>query len=489
MRCGLAMAVWATARATTAPPPNIVFVLLDDTGYNEFGYNARASTPNPGPGVKTPRIDALAAGGVRLTNYYATLLCTPTRAAIMTGRYPFRYGVTGYVIEPQAPWGIPLDERFLPEFLQDAGYETAIFGKWHLGFFKPEFLPLSRGFDHQTGLYNWGGDHYSHEIGYNYEIGYDWNVNQVPATQFRGKYSGELVRDDAVNFIHVRNATRHHSSAQPYFLYVAFQESHGPYQVGAKYRAMYPHLATMPNFQNLCGMISHDDAMVGDIVDALDATRAIMNTVVIVSADNGGTGLHLENMPQMPSRFDPQINIRNFPFRGVKHENYEGGVRVGALVYAPYLLPAASSGSAMDSLFHAVDWLPTLTSAAGASLATRRHHPLDGLDQWACLLGDSSKCGRTEVVINFNTVCDAPGGHGAPGVVGNFSTENPAPKAGLRSGDLKLLAECYNASSHSFVGRLELYNLTAECAIRVYGSEPRHARHCMSSLPVRIDLT
>ena len=107
--------------------PNVVFILIDDTGYNDLGYHNR-SEGKPGR-ILTPNLDALADGGVKLANYYVQPICTPTRAALMTGRYAFRYGVTGYTIGAEAPWGIPINETFLPQFLGDAGYSTAMFGK------------------------------------------------------------------------------------------------------------------------------------------------------------------------------------------------------------------------------------------------------------------------------------------------------------------------------------------------------------------------
>ena len=167
-----------------------------------------------------------------------------------------------------------------------------------------------------------------------------------------------------------------------------------------------------------------------------------------------------------PQRFDPHVSPRNYPFRGQKHEVYEGGVRVAGFVYSP-LLPAHLAGSTYDNLFHITDWLPTLATATGtgASLGSRKHLPLDGHDHWSCLLDGGAACSpRSDVVMNINVVCDVPGAQGAPGVRGDFTTECPAPKAALREGDLKILAECYNMSTHGFTGRLELYNVSADPA-------------------------
>ena len=427
------------------PPPSFVFILMDDTGFNDIGYQQTNRTVP----IRTPRIDALASEGVKLSNYYVQPICTPTRAALMTGRYPFRYGVTGYTIDARAPWGIPTNETFLPQFFKDAGYTTAVYGKWHLGFFKSAVLPTSRGFDFQSGLYNAQGDHYEHTI----DGGYDWHVDEKTQRSFRGQYSGNLVRDDAVAFL--RNAS--HYPTTPFFLYVAFQEAHSPYQVDPKYRHLYPELDGQPQAQNLAGMVTHTDEMVGDIYDSLTETTWLNNTILVFSADNGGPGGQDGRSPR-PSRFDPSHIERNGPFRGQKHEIYEGGVRVAGFVHS-HLLQRKVIGTTHHAMMHVTDWLPTLVTASGvASLSSRPHLDLDGIDQWECLNGDESKCKRNEAVLNINTVCDD--GTGPRG----YSTECPAPKAGIRMGELKLLAECYDQSSQTFTGKLLLYNLSADAS-------------------------
>ena len=480
---------------------------MDDTGYNDIGYNNRTSGVSNSSRIRTPHIDALADGGVKLGQYYAQPICTPSRAAFMTGRYPHRYGVTGYTISAVAPWGIPIAEAFLPEFLQDAGYVTACYGKWHLGFFKEQYLPSARGCDSSAGLYNAQGDHFEHVI----DNGYDWQVDEKPALEFRGNYSGDLVRDHAVAFIRQRAASR---AANPFFMYVAFQEAHSPFQVPQAFKDLYPELSSTPSRQALAGMVSHNDAMIGDIYDALVQTAQLPRTIIVFSADNGGPGGQ-EDVPR-PSQFDDAVLERNWPFRGQKHEVYEGGVRVAGWVHSP-LLPEALVGTTQDALFHITDWLPTLISATGASLASRAHLPLDGVDQWACLRGDATACARDEVLLNFNTVCDnvlpargpirslpeqgetaaeaaeateaaeaaeaaaqlilhtftddAPYYSAAPRA---YNTECPAPKAALRVGSLKLLAECFDAASASFIGRLELYNVS---------SDPAEATDLAAALP------
>lgn len=423
--------------------PNIVFILVDDTGYNDIGYHNRSATTPPR--IHTPNTDALADRGVKLSNYYVQPICTPTRAALMTGRYPFRYGVNGFTIANDAPWCVPHQETFLSEYLQSAGYTTAIYGKWHLGFFKEACLPSHRGFDFQSGIYNARADHFTHDT----DGGYDWHVNETTDISLKGQYSGNLVRDNAVDFIHT-----HSNSDKPFFLYLPFQEAHSPYQVDKKYREMYPELDAYPERQNLAGMITHNDDMLGDVISALNSTGVLDNTIVVFSSDNGGPGGQ-EDIPS-PSRFDSAIIDRNHPFRGQKHEIYEGGVRVAGFVYSA-LFPQAVRGTSVDALFHITDWLPTLLHAANVSLDSnvdnRAQLPIDGQNLWPCLT-DKTKCPRDEVVININTVCDTD--------PSSFATECPAPKAAIRIGDLKLLVECFDTTSLDFTGRVMLYNITAD---------------------------
>merc|ERR1712166_46309 len=442
--------------ASAASSPNIVFILIDDTGFNDIGYHNR-STPNGRGRILTPHIDKLADTGVKLSNYYVQPICTPTRAALMTGRYPFRYGVNGYTISADAPWGIPLNETFLPQFLGDKGYHTGMTGKWHLGFYKEEYLPMSRGFDEQSGIYNALADRYTHDA----YGGYDWHRNQTTDWTLEGQYSGDLVRDNAVSFIRERSLEPH----VPFFLYVPFQEAHSPYQAPQKYLDMYPEMASTPERQNLAGMVTHTDECIGDIVEALNVTGAYDNTIIFFSSDNGGPGGQ-EEVPKQ-SRFDPVVLDRNYPYRGQKHEVFEGGVRVAGLVHSP-LLPDNVHGSTVDSIVHITDWLPTIIAATGASLKSREHLPLDGVDQWDCILGKSGSCTRNEVVLNFNTVCDVAGSTG-----GDYKTECPAPKAALRVGDMKILAECYDTASSSLTGGKWLYNLTAD------PSESNNLSHAM----------
>ena len=187
------------AAAAAAPKPNCVFILVDDLGHNDVGYNNRtAAGVVAGRGIVSPNIDHLADSGLKLLNYYVQPICTPTRSALITGRYAFRWGATAYTIVSEEPWGVPLAETFVSSLLQAEGYTTAVFGKWHMGLFKDEYLPHRRGFNLSTGMLSGASDHYTHQV----EGAYDWHaltangVEMLPNFAADGRYAGKVsVRD------------------------------------------------------------------------------------------------------------------------------------------------------------------------------------------------------------------------------------------------------------------------------------------------------
>src|SRR4051812_17244325 len=180
--------LFALLPVVRAEAPNIVFILADDLGREDCGFMG-------GKEIKTPNIDKLAAAGAKLDAFYVQPVCSPTRAAFMTGRYPMRHGLQVGVVRPWAQYGLPLEERTLPQALKEAGYATAIIGKWHLGHFAPEYLPTSRGFDHQYGHYNGALDYFTHIR----DGGFDWHKDDK-ACRDEG-YSTHLIAKDAVKFV------------------------------------------------------------------------------------------------------------------------------------------------------------------------------------------------------------------------------------------------------------------------------------------------
>ncbi|MHB8970709.1 MAG: arylsulfatase B [Pirellulaceae bacterium] len=334
----LAGGVWS---AEPAPRPNILYILTDDLGWADVGFH--------GGEIKTPNLDKLAASGARLEQFYVQSVCTPTRSALLTGRYPLRFGLQVGVIRPWAQYGLPLEERTLLQALQEAGYATAITGKWHLGHFKPAYLPTQRGFNQQYGHYNGAIDYFTHVR----DGGLDWHRNDQ-ALKEEG-YSTHLIAQEAIRVL------AKHDTKAPLFLYVPFNAVHAPHQVPEKYSQ--PYAAFSEPRRTYAGMVSALDEAVGQIVDQLEKKGLRDNTLIVFHSDNGG-----------PS---PGVVTSNGPLRAGKATLYEGGVRVAAFATWTGHIPP---GSVVDQPLHVVDWYPTLLGLAGASLQQAK--PLDGKDAW-----------------------------------------------------------------------------------------------------------
>lgn len=331
--------------APAADRPNVVLILADDLGRNDCGFMG-------GTQIKTPHLDRLAKAGAVLDAFYAQPVCSPTRAALLTGRYPMRHGLQVGVVRPWAQYGLPLDERTLPQALADAGYATAICGKWHLGHFRPDYLPTRRGFAHQYGHYNGAIDYFTHER----DGGFDWHKDDRVCRD-QG-YSTHLVADAAARFV---TAT---AGKKPFFLYVPFNAVHAPHQVPDEYLKPYPDLRG--ERRKYAGMLAAMDEGVGKIVAAVEAAGVRSNTLFLFSSDNGG--------PQ------PGTVTDNGRYRAGKGTLYEGGVRVAAFAtWAGRIAP----GTTVTEPMHVVDWYATLVKLCGAKAEQKL--PVDGLDVWPTL--------------------------------------------------------------------------------------------------------
>lgn len=331
-----------------AERPNIVFFLADDLGYMDCGFSG-------GKDIKTPHLDKLAHAGAVLESFYVQPVCSPTRAALMTGRYPIRTGLQVGVIRPWAKYGLPLEERTLAQALKEAGYRTAITGKWHLGSFDKAYQPNARGFDHAYG-------HLYGAIDYNTHIRdgeLDWYRNGEKLKE--EGYSTHLLAKEAVKFVNEQ------SKEKPFFLYVPFNAVHTPLQVPDSYLASLSHLTGQR--RTMAGMLMALDEAVGQVVAAVEAKGLRKETLFIFSSDNGG--------------YSPGKVADNGPLRAGKGTLYEGGVRAAAFAtWDGQIKP----GTRLNTALHMVDWYPTLLKLGGASLAKDKQKlPLDGLDIWPAL--------------------------------------------------------------------------------------------------------
>ena len=362
----------ASARSEEAPAtserrPNLVVILADDLGNADLGYR--------GSDIKTPNIDALAAGGVRLESFYGMPVCTPARAALMTGRYPMRYGLQTLVIFPSHAYGLPTDERTLPQALKDAGYRTAMVGKWHLGHADQKYWPQNRGFEHFYGNLVGEVDYFSKDRG-----GLtDWQRN--------GKFLKEdgyfttLIGNEAVRLI------ESHDGAKPLFLYVASLAPHAPYQAPQDYIDRYKSIADEKR-RTYAAMITALDDQIGRIVAALEKKNMRNNTLIVFSSDNGGatsalfaTGARSEEERKESGGvgLGEKPPASNGKFRGGKGSLHEGGVRVPTIANWPGKLKPAI----VEQPLHMVDIMPTILSLAG--IKSNGHHPFDGRDMWPAL--------------------------------------------------------------------------------------------------------
>jgi arylsulfatase A-like enzyme len=393
------------ARARAAEnPPNIVYIVADDLGWKDVGYH--------GSDIRTPNIDRLAQDGARLEQFYAQPMCTPTRAALMTGRYPFRYGLQTLVIPSDFTYGLPTDEWLLPQALKEAGYQTAIVGKWHLGHADPKYWPRQRGFDYQYGPMIGELDYFTHE-----QHGVlDWYLNNKPVKE-KG-YTTTLLGNAAVKLIEEQN------TSVPLYLYLTFNAPHTPYQATQEYLDQYKNIAD-PSRRAYAASITAMDDQIGRVVDELTKKGIRDNTIIVFQSDNGGTQNAMFAGEGDMSKV--VIPCNNGPYRDGKGSLYEGGTRVPALMNWPgHIKP----GTVVDGMMHVVDTYPTLLGLAGGHLG--KNKALDGVDMWPTI-SEGKLSPRTEVIYNIEPF-----------------------RAGVREGDWKLIWRA------PLPAVLELYNIAED---------------------------
>ena len=352
LMCGIWGAL--SGRVPADQPPNIVHVIADDLGWNDVGYH--------GSDIRTPAIDRLASESIVLERFYATPICSPTRAGVLTGRYPFRFGIWGGVVSPNERFGLPPAEQTTPELLAASGYRhRGLLGKWHLGLASTLFHPLAHGFSEFYGHYNGAIDYFSH-----HRFGQlDWHRNYDSVEQ--PGYSTDLVGDAAVEFI------ERQTGESPFYLLVAFNAPHSPLQAteddlrAEGFNPQQPRAANTdqrlaeregaPEYgqqgrgntirQTFAAMTRGLDRNLEKILQAIDGRGWRDNTLVVFHSDNGA---------------DPKHGGSNQPLRGNKFTMWEGGVRVVAMVRWPDQLPAGQRFLGVTSY---IDWLPTQLAASG----------------------------------------------------------------------------------------------------------------------------
>lgn len=322
--------------ATPAPKPNVIIIISDDQGSKDLGcYGAKD--------LHTPHTDALAARGIRFTNFYsAAAVCSPSRAGTLTGRYPVRAGVPGNApSQKSGRGGLPPSEVTMAEMFKAAGYATAQIGKWHLGF-TPEMMPNAQGFDHSFGHMGGCIDNYSHFFFWSGPNIHDLYRNGTEVFH-DGEYFPDLMVREASEFME-KNRER------PFFIYYAINTPHYPYQGHAKWLEHFKHL---PYPRNLyAAFLATQDEKLGALFAKVDALGLRERTIIVFQSDNG----HSTEERAHYGGGDAG------DFRGAKFSLFEGGIHVPAIIAWPGHLPEKQTRS---QLAHAVDLLPTLAELTG----------------------------------------------------------------------------------------------------------------------------
>lgn len=478
--------------------PHLVFVMLDDVGFNDVGYASSDLS------AMTPFMDGLMRDGVRISRLYGQQVCTPSRAAMLTGKLPIHLQLQHWQVAPAEPWGLPVHEATLAQYLKPLGYATHMVGKWHLGHYNNASTPLNRGFDSFYGFYSGGVDYVTHvsqeacvnrtgayddddfrdadhllrsaeaddEEGRSRHVyvkdpstGYVWRCyrdlwdGEAAVTDAAGTHQTLLMNERAIAVLEA------HDGRRPVFSYVSYPNAHLPLQPPDDVRVR--HNATLATVNNTdrrsfaALMLNADESLANLTRRGLVATGLYDTSVIVVASDNGG-------------QVSAMGGGSNYPLRGEKKYLFEGGVRAHAFIHSP-LLPAAARGSNYGHLMHMSDWLPTLLEGAlGASAAELAGVPLpagvsndyaniDGVDHWAALTTGLAEAPRDELLLNIDYL------DGAGDYLGYF-------RAALIIGDWKFIYNEKNISWFSpsddanfhlnnihVSGRLTaLYNITAD---------------------------
>ncbi len=343
--------------------PNIIFIIADDLGWADVDFH--------GGNVPTPNLKRLVEEGLELRQHYVAPVCSPTRAGFLTGRYWSRFGVT----TPTNSLGLPRETVTVAKALGDAGYETCLTGKWHLGS-SPDEGPNHFGFDHSYGSLAGGVTPYSHF----YKRGpwtTTWHRNERLIDE-EGHVT-DLLTDEAVEWIDARGE-------KPFFLYVPFTAVHLPIREPDEWMNQVPAEIEGPVARQYAACVMHLDGAVGRIVDAVEEAGKTDSTLIVFTSDNGGSTAENNDTKYPPDNCpNGRLTGSNTPLRGQKGDIYEGGTRVPTVARWPGKLEA---GTTFESPIHVTDWMPTFCALAGSE-ADGDVLNWDGENIWPALAGET----------------------------------------------------------------------------------------------------
>ena len=427
-----ALFVLSALHTDAADKPNVLFILVDDLGWSDVSYNGSRV-------YETPHVDRLARQGMVLTDFYsAGPVCSPTRASILTGKAPARLGLTTWLYTPEkdppfVTHHLPLEELTVAEALREAGYSTGYFGKWHLGYKKAHWAA------HQGFAVAKGGIDSPHA----WKLAWPDRESPLPEKHTRffspyhmthldngpeGEYLTERLTDETIAFIEQHSASNSRST-KPFFAFLSFHTVHTPLQPKPekieKYKTKIASLGLDRKreedrrekaFQNnaaYAGMVEHMDENVGRLLRRLDELELSDETIVVWTSDNGGKGSVTSNLP----------------LRGMKHNLYEGGIRVPTIIRWPRHI---KSGSRNSTPLISTDFYPTILALTGSP--ARKDQNVDGISFSGVLLGEQDSVERDALYWHY---------------------PHNRHEAAVREGHYKLL--------HRFKDdRFELYNLETD---------------------------
>jgi len=359
--------------------PNVILLMSDDQGWGDVGFNGNDV-------IRTPHLDAMAAAGIRFDRFYAAApLCSPTRGSCLTGRYPFRYGILA-----AHTGGMRVGEVTVAEILKKRGYATGMFGKWHIGWVKPDEIgtrgfyspPSHHGFDEYfattSAVPTWNPtitpadwDSWGGEPGGPWKGGFPYVHNGDEAKENLSGDDSRIIMDRVIPFVEA-------NQGKPFFATVWFHAPHEPVVAGDEFKELYPKAGTRR--KNYYGCITAMDQQIGRLRNKLRELGIEKNTVVFFCSDNGPSdGLTKKGVASAG------------PFKGHKHTMYEGGLLVPACAEWPGNIPPATS---TDVRCSTIDFLPTIASIVGDSATDRARRPIDGMDLMPVIRGDTGKRDR-----------------------------------------------------------------------------------------------
>eukprot|EP00612_Vaucheria_litorea_P003543 CAMPEP_0171460752 /NCGR_PEP_ID=MMETSP0945-20130129/5498_1 /TAXON_ID=109269 /ORGANISM="Vaucheria litorea, Strain CCMP2940" /LENGTH=532 /DNA_ID=CAMNT_0011987009 /DNA_START=318 /DNA_END=1916 /DNA_ORIENTATION=+ len=406
--------------ATSQAKPNIIFIFSDDLGYNDVGW-----AMDDFKGI-TPNLDNLKKKSIELENYYTQHICTPARAALLTGRYPYKTGMQASVIFATETWGLPLEFKILPQYLNDFNYQSFAVGKWNLGHSRVDQLPQSRGFDKFYGYLTSDEHYYSHtnlaSPYVDFMDGKSGNTTDPQSTyecvNEKGKYSANLHTNRALEYI---DEWEKSEEKVPTFLYLAFQNPHYPLEPSNKidYSSVQSILDEIkdPDRQKAARLVYSLDIEVKRVYERLESSGMMDNSILVFAGDNGGC---------------PKYGTSSYPLRGTKGHTFEGGTKVRSFIYSPLL--KNKKNEMYKGLFHVTDWVPTLMDAVSPGWSGHEDlglsYGLDGKSHWKALLSGNMNPGvRNQIVYNVEFLPD----------MHSVNDSLLMPRGAIRKGDWKLI--------------------------------------------------